>query len=622
MKFGNLAYLYLLWIVPAMIMLAIYSFRKKAHSMRIFCGPDLAPRLTDHLSRRQPIIKTILLILGVLAIIVALLQPRWGFHWEEITRKGVDIIVALDVSESMRAQDVSPNRLERAKREITDLLEVLKGDRVGLVAFAGVSFLQCPLTLDYGAFKIFLDYLDTDLIPVQGTALAEAIKTALKAFVPGRRASRVLILITDGEDHEGNAEAAAEEAKANGVTIFTVGIGSEAGAPIPLQDGSGGFKKDREGNVVLTKLDETILQKIALATGGRYIRSITGHMDLRQVYEDQIAGKMEATELATTMTRKWEERFQWFLAIGIVAFLLEGLLPEKKGALRMFRWQWRRTRASRTPVALLGIALWAIAFGTSEAGADTLSKKIRTAESLYNSKKYDEALQQFLDAQVELPNDPALRFNVGNTYYKMNNYQEAEKAFSACTALHVDPALQQKAFYNLGNCAYKQGKLEAAVAYFQKAVELDPQDTDAKANLEFVRQEIRKRIHDAQERQKQQESGQEEKQAPPQGPSCPSPQPQPEHKEQQAQHEADSAAESDTEEGRAERSSQRHEPSASPDEATQQGASNAMQAQQARSLTPEEAQRWLSTLSEDQKDMMRRQAQRIFGTKVPPRNDW
>lgn len=625
MQFGDLRFLFLLWIVPAMVLLAIYSFRKRAECLRLFCGTELAGRLTSHVHRRTPLLKAALSIMGALAVIVALLQPRWGFHWEEITRKGLDIIVAIDVSESMRAQDVSPNRLERAKREVTDLVEVLQGDRIGLVAFAGVSFLQCPLTLDYGAFKIFLDYLDTDLIPIQGTAIAEAIRTAVKAFVPGRRASRVLIIITDGEDHEGNAEAAAEEAKKNGVKIFPVGIGSVEGAPIPLQDGTGGFKKDRNGQVVLSKLDETSLQKIALATGGSYIRSVTGAMDLRKIYEEQIAHKMETDELKTTMTRKWEERFQWFLAVAFAAFFLEGVLPERKGSLVPRRWWFARRARARSPKALAAALVFftGIAAGAAPpARADSVAKKIRKGEALYNAQKYDESLQHFLDAQVELPDHPALRFNVGNAYYRMGNYAEAEKAYSGCVISGVNPGLQEKAFYNLGNCAYKQGKLEEAVAYFQKALELDPNDKDAQANLEFVREEIKKRIEEAKKRQEEKTPPQEDKETSPQGKTCPNPQPRHQQGSETAQEQQAAGQQSGTEKTPPGDSARQEQPLAGTGEGDRHEGAGAQATGQARVMTPEEAQRWLNTVSEDQKDIVRQQAQRAFGKRPLPQKDW
>ena len=332
MRFGNLPYLLFLWIVPRLILFYIYAFRKKDKYIKLFSEKKLFQQLTPDVSRRRQVFKAFLLLLGVAFCVFALIRPKWGFHWEEIKRKGVDIIVCVDVSTSMLAEDIKPTRLERAKRKIHDLINLLEGDRIGLVAFAGISFVQCPLTLDYGACQIFLDYLDTDLIPIQGTAIGDAIRTATRAFRKGERKSKVIILITDGEDHEGNPLEAAQEAKKEGINIFAIGIGKEGGAPVPAPSGKGGFKKDSRGALILSKLDEVTLQKIALETGGSYVRSVTGDLDLEKIYVEDIKVNIEKKELESTRRKQWEERFQWPLLIALLALFLEAFISEKRKA--------------------------------------------------------------------------------------------------------------------------------------------------------------------------------------------------------------------------------------------------------------------------------------------------
>ena len=333
MEFGSLNYLFLLWIVPVMVVFYLFAFRKRDKLLTLFCGKELVGKLVPDFKRGRRGVKASLILLGIIFGIVALTQPQWGFHWEEIKRVGVDIIVAIDVSESMLAADVKPNRLERAKREVYDLIEMLEGDRIGLIAFAGTSFVQCPLTLDYGACKMFLDYIDTDLIPVPGTALADVIRTAIKSFSQRERKSKALILITDGEDHEGEPLDAAKEAKKEGIKIFPIGVGQEGGAPIPLKDGSGGFKKDRQGDMIITHLDETTLQKIALETGGSYVRSVTGDMDLDKIYKEGIKQHLEEKQLKSTRQRRWEQRFQWFIFCALFFICIEFFIIERKTAL-------------------------------------------------------------------------------------------------------------------------------------------------------------------------------------------------------------------------------------------------------------------------------------------------
>ncbi len=330
-KIGSPESLWFLWLVPVLLAFFVYSFRTKTRLLRRFASPEMLARLTSGVSRPRQYFKAALILLGLAAMVFALAEPKFGFTWEEVKREGVDIVVTLDVSDSMLVEDAETggklSRLERAKREITDLLRLMEGDRIGLVAFAGTAFVECPLTLDYGAAEIFLGAIDTDLIPVKGTALGAAIRSSLEAFEGAAQPSRAIVLITDGEDHTGEALRAAQEAKTAGVRIFTIGIGRDEGAPIPAPNG--GFRRDRAGNIVLSRLDESTLQKIALETGGSYVRSVTGDVDLEQIYSQGIKATLEDQELASKRRQRWEERFQWLLAVALLALALEPLVSER-----------------------------------------------------------------------------------------------------------------------------------------------------------------------------------------------------------------------------------------------------------------------------------------------------
>jgi Ca-activated chloride channel homolog len=341
-RIGNPQALWLLWLVPAVALFYLYSFRAKSRLLRRFASPEMLRRLASGVSRPRQALKAALVLVGLLAAILALTEPKWGFKWEEVHRRGVDVVVALDTSDSMLVEDAESggklNRLARAKREIVDLLRMLQGDRIGLVAFAGTAFVECPLTLDYSAAEIFLDAIDTDLIPVKGTDLGEAIRASLAAFEGGSQPSRAVILITDGEDHGGGALAAAEEAKRAGVRIFTIGIGRDEGSPIPAP--GGGFRRDNRGEIILSRLDEPTLQRIALTTGGRYVRSVTGDVDLEQIYSQGIKATLQDQELGSKRRQRWEERFQWLLAVALAALMLEPLVSERV-----------RSRGRREPAA-------------------------------------------------------------------------------------------------------------------------------------------------------------------------------------------------------------------------------------------------------------------------------
>lgn len=326
MRFGDPVYFNLLWLLPAMIIFLRWGLRKKRQLTEKFSTLPLATKALHEETRLKQNTKAFFSILAVLFLMLALTQPRWGYEWKDLTQEGVDIIVALDVSNSMLAEDIKPNRLSRAKRKISDLLEMLDGDRVGLVAFAGTAYVQCPLTLDYTAAKLFLDATDTDLISTQGTALTDAIKKSVAAFKTEDDKSKAIILITDGENHSGDPVKTARWAAEQGIKIFTIGIGQNSGAPIP--DVTGGFKKDKNGEIVLTRLDETTLQQIALETGGTYVRSVTGDLDLNKIYLENIKPKMEKKELKSQMRKLWRERFQWFIFLALICLGVEFFIRE------------------------------------------------------------------------------------------------------------------------------------------------------------------------------------------------------------------------------------------------------------------------------------------------------
>ena len=330
MRFGDPIYFYLLWCLVPLIFFMVWGMRKKQQLTLKFCGNPLLSKLVHPGVEKRHRSKTIFVVLAILFLILALTRPRWGYEWENLHQRGVDVIVALDVSSSMLAEDIKPNRLERAKRKISDLLDMMEGDRIGLVAFAGTSFVQCPLTLDYGAARLFLSAIDTQLIPLQGTALGNAIKTSVKAFRTQEKKSKALILITDGEDQTGKAISAAKLAGDQGVKIYTIGIGGEIGAPLPNLSGAGGFRKNQQGEVILSKLDETTLQQIALETGGSYVRSVTGDIDLKIIYKDQIKKHIEKKELKSERRKIWQERFQWFIFIALICLVAETCLSEKR----------------------------------------------------------------------------------------------------------------------------------------------------------------------------------------------------------------------------------------------------------------------------------------------------
>jgi len=331
MRFAESGLAYgLAWLVILITLFYMWALKRKSEALKRFASSGLLDQLTSSDLGKYKL-KVSIVIVGIIFACISLMRPQWGFHWQETKRMGLDILIALDTSKSMLAQDVKPNRLERSKLAIKDMVAKLKGDRIGLIAFSGTAFLQCPLTADYSGFALTLDDLDTNAIPRGGTSISGAIREARRSYQGGLKKYKVLIVITDGEDHEGDPLAAAKEAADDGIRIFCIGIGTKEGELIPIRDEKGKlqFLKDRSGNTVKTQLNERVLEEIALATGGGYVRATNADFGLDLIYEQKLS-QMEKRELQTKMKKSFEERFQIPLAVSFILLFLEPFISERK----------------------------------------------------------------------------------------------------------------------------------------------------------------------------------------------------------------------------------------------------------------------------------------------------
>jgi len=330
-RFATIEALFALLTLPLLAGLFWVAFRARRRALEEFGDSPLVQKLSESVNRRGRVWKAVMALTAAALVIVALARPQFGTRVETVRSEGRDILVALDVSNSMLAEDLAPSRLERARLEIARLIRGLDGDRIGLVAFAGDAFVQSPLTIDYGAALLFLNAMDTDLIPVQGTDLGMALQVSLDAFEEGASPDqRVLVVVTDGEDHEGRLEEAVDRARQDGVRIHTVGIGSPEGVPIPEYGPNGarvGFFRDDDGNVVTTRLEEGPLQNIADQTGGRYVPAYSGTSALQQLV-DEIAGEA-GEERESRQITQYDEQFQIFLGLAILLLMLEAAIPDR-----------------------------------------------------------------------------------------------------------------------------------------------------------------------------------------------------------------------------------------------------------------------------------------------------
>jgi Ca-activated chloride channel family protein len=335
-RFGLPEGLYAFFLVPLLLAFLVIAVRSRRRALDSFGDARLVEMLIQSVNLNGRVAKVLLVGATVVLLVTALARPQFGTRVETVRREGQDILVALDLSNSMLAEDMAPNRLDRAKLAISRLIDRLEGDRIGLVAFAGDAFVQSPLTVDYAAAALFLNAMEPGIVPIQGTDLGAALAVSLDAFDEEAGEYRVLVVITDGEDHEGQIDAALEQVVDQGIRVFTVGIGSAEGVPIPDYDASGrrrGFKRDADGNVVTTRLDQETLRRIADETGGEYYHVTSGGTGLSTLADELASG---GREIEAQQVTQFEEQYQIFLGIALVLLFVEFFVPDR----RRVRAQW------------------------------------------------------------------------------------------------------------------------------------------------------------------------------------------------------------------------------------------------------------------------------------------
>jgi Ca-activated chloride channel homolog len=487
MRFENLNLLWLLLVLPpALALFFWWRERVKQQLLARFIEARLLSQLTVGISLTRRKWRFALIILAVGLSIFALAQPEHGYDLQEVEQNGLDVAVAIDTSKSMLTTDIAPNRLERAKLAALELMQRSGADRLGLIAFAGEAFLECPLTSDNTVFQQSVQALDVNTIPEGGTSLASAINTALTAFRETGH-HHALVLFTDGEDNvsESDVLAAAQNAAKAGLKIFTVGIGTAAGDLIRITgpDGNSDYVRDENGNVVKSHLNEPLLQQIAKITGGFYL-PLRGADTMDVLYERGLA-PLPTSEVKEKLIRRYHEQFYWPLTMAILLLLAEMFWPERK----------RVAGPATTAVVLLVLC------AMSNSASATPSDALRA----YRSGNFTNALAQYQDLAQTYTNDLRFVFNAGTAAYRATNYDEALNDFKTVAAA-PDLKLQQQALYNLGNTQYRQGELafepssesldnvetawKQAAQSYQHAAQLDTNDVDAAYNLNFVNRQL------------------------------------------------------------------------------------------------------------------------------------
>jgi Ca-activated chloride channel family protein len=516
---------------------ALWTWRgydaRQRKALEAFVSPHLGLELTRSISVSRRRLKRSLFVAAVALLFAALAEPQAGFHWEQVKRRGNDIIFAVDTSRSMLTPDVKPDRLVRAKLAIDDFVGRLDGDAVGLVAFAGSAFLQCPLTLDYGAFHESLAALDTHIIPRGGTDISSAIRAAQSALHNRAGSDKVLILVTDGEDLEGDALDTAKAAfRQDGLKIYTVGVGSANGDLIPLPaDQGGGFLKDNQGRFVRSRLDEPALKALALATGGSYAPLGAQNQGLEVIYARALA-PLAKHDLESRTEKVYIERYQWPLALCLVC-LLSSLLVSTRRRAPSAGMAVIAPRASPGPRAASAAGAATVACTAFAlllfAAAGPARASPASAASAYQRGDFSKAQRDYSEAAARDPSQPVLKFDAGTAAYKAGDFPVAAREFqssldAAKSGSAQRLAEQQDAYYNLGNTLYRAGqkteKSDAgktvetwtgAVKAYDAALQLRADDADSKFNRELVNRKL-EQLKKQQQSQSQQGQSQNQNQ--------------------------------------------------------------------------------------------------------------
>ena len=618
MRFAQEIWLYL---VPALLLLwLVLRATDRRASRRL--SQLLGNHASDHVENASPRLVTwrrFLLFAGMFLLLLALARPQWGASEVTVMQRGSDIVIALDISNSMVAEDVLPSRMERAKTELGSFLARLEDSRVGMVFFAGSAFVQCPLTLDYGTADIFLKMAGPDMLSEQGTAIAAALSTSRELLRKGRDGSQsgsfqAILLVTDGEDLEGNWEKEAKACRQEGIRVIPVGVGDEGGGLIPLTDAQGrsaGFMKDDQDNVVMTRLDLGSLEKLAqLSGGGSTFRiGVDGLAGDRLFAELQRLGRRD---LEDRRISAYQERYMWPLLLGALLLAVRLVIRARESDSLKRISSFRGTSLILFALVLSGgIGATEATAGIRPPGASEAAK----ARELYLAGSFEEALAGFEAAVVQAPDDPLISLATGETLFQLERYEEAVREFERTLGLTDDPELRSEALYNAGTTHLAAGDSEAAIDNLRSSLNLEADRQDALFNLETALRRLQQQ-EQQQEQQDQQQDNQEE-----QDQENQEDQEQQENQDQQDQQEKENQEQQEQEQQEQEEQEQQEQeeqeqPQPEPGDSEEQEQPDESQ------LTPEQAMQILNALDRDEEELKRSVQKRLKGGKPRSGKKW
>ena len=493
-RFEDPIYLWLLVLIPVLVLVRFISYRNQRKRLRKFGDPSLLKELMPDVSRFRPSVKFWVLLGALALLIVMLARPQFGTKINHEKRVGIETIIALDISNSMLAEDIIPSRLDRSKMMVENLVDHFTNDKIGLIVFAGDAFVQLPITSDYVSAKMFLSSINPSMMATQGTDIARAIEMATHSFTQEEGIGKAIIVITDGEDHEGGALEAAEAAKDEGMRVYVLGVGSTNGAPIPIT-GTGNYMSDRAGNTVMSALNEEMCKQVAQAGGGAYIHVENNSAAQQQL--DSELDKLAKKETSTTVYSEFDEQFQ---AVGILVLLLliiEICILDRRNPLlkRVSLFGKRKVVA----VVLVMLAM--------SASAQTDRQYIRQGNKLFRSGDYSNAEVSYRKAIEKNPKNPQAVYNLGNALMAQKKDSAAVAQFENATKLETNPLRKAKAFHNMGVVCQSHKMYGEAIEAYKNALRLNPADDETRYNLVLCKHQQQKQ----QQNQQNQQGGNDDK---------------------------------------------------------------------------------------------------------------
>lgn len=500
-RFASPQYLYLLLVLVALAAIHYYIIYKKKRQVKRFGDPELTKQLFLGVSRWRPELKFWLAMAALASFIVALARPQFGTRLDTRERVGIEAIIALDVSNSMLAEDVKPNRLEKAKMMVSNMVDGMKDDKIGLIVFAGQAFVQLPITSDYVSAKMFLETISPSMMSVQGTDVAEAINLSMRSFTQQEDVSRAIFVITDGEDNEARGVEAAKQAASKGIRVYVLGIGNPGGAPIPIP-GTGQYIIDDEGNTVISKLSEEMCREIATAGSGSYIY-VDNSSSAQKKLSEQV-DRLAKAKMESQIYSEYDEQFQGFILIGLVLLLLDVFLLERESKSTWLSNLFRRGR----PAAMLILLIFSLS-----ATAQTDRDFIRRGNRLMRDSVYDKAQVQYQKAIEKDNTNPISHFNLGNALLYQNKAEDAMKEYETAARLEKDKLRLAQIYHNMGVVLQAAKQFDKAVACYRNSLRNDPTNDETRYNYALSLFQLKKNQggQDNQDQQKD-DKGQDEKQ--------------------------------------------------------------------------------------------------------------